>query len=622
MFRLFAILFFISINIFSKNLDVSALQNIETTDYIYYINDAENRFTYEDIVNKNNLENLKIKHIGAAKGPFWTKLSLINNSNEMKKISLYNPLSGMNKIDVYILKENKLIKNLYLGDLRKQEKRENLTTYSSIDLILNPNESITIISKIENFHIYNLAWEVLPTNEFLAKDNKKIFYAGLFGGIVLLFCIYNALNFILYKNKSYLIICVIALSLNFYQYGFHGILYFLDINLNLELITAITWNSSLFGGIFFLLFSFIFFEQKEKYRKISYLTIFFMISYLFLVLLVLYAQFFDERYFEYSWLISFIILTSTLHLFLFAIYMVLKKELGSVFYMLGEGIFLVAIFFNTLGLFNFIPYYEIMKFLIPLSYMVNLICLVLVLYAKNKIEQENLKKSKMLLIEQSRFNSIGKALGHVSHQWKNPLTKVGTSITLLETIHKHDFSRFIETFEKQLPLMKKSLNLMKKSMDEFSTFYQTKNEKENFNLIESISNITEILSSKITLQRVKINYEIQEDFKIFGYEHILSNIFLVLIDNSLEAFSQTENNFITISTKKIKEKTIIKYQDNAGGIKIKPIDSVFDYFVSSKENKKSSGIGLAVVKMLVNDRLNGEINVQNHENGVVFTIIL
>lgn len=54
---------------------------------------------YEYINNKDNLENLKIKHIGSAKGPFWTKLSLINSSNELKKISLYK-LSGMNKIDV------------------------------------------------------------------------------------------------------------------------------------------------------------------------------------------------------------------------------------------------------------------------------------------------------------------------------------------------------------------------------------------------------------------------------------------------------------------------------------------------------------------------------------------
>lgn len=67
---------------------------------------------------------------------------------------------------------------------------------------------------------------------------------------------------------------------------------------------------------------------------------------------------------------------------------------------------------------------------------------------------------------------------------------------------------------------------------------------------------------------------------------------------------------------------IITYEDNAGGIKIKPIELVFNYFVTSKNNNKSSGIGLAVVKLLIQERLNGEISVKNNENGSVFTITI
>ena len=283
---------------FSKILDVSNPKNLETLEYISFINDSLNSYSYEDINKKEDLESLKIKHIGGAVGPFWTKLNLINNSTQTKQITLYNPLAGINKIDVYLLKENHLIKTLKLGDLRNQDEKETLSTYSSFNLVLNPNESITVISKIENFHIYNLVWEILETNDFFTKDSQKIFYSGFIGGIVLLFCLYNILNFILYKNKSYLIICAIALSLSFYQYGFHGIFYFLNIGVNLELITAMTWNSSLFGGIFLLLFAFIFFEQYTKYRKNAYLNLFFMFAYFLLVYLLIYAQYIDETYYK------------------------------------------------------------------------------------------------------------------------------------------------------------------------------------------------------------------------------------------------------------------------------------------------------------------------------------
>jgi len=622
MFKYLVILLLFCNSIFSKTLDISNSENLQTLEYITFTNDSLNKYSFEDINKKEDLKILRIKHIGGATGPFWTKLELINNANEIKQITIYNPLSGINKIDVYLLRGEVLIKTLNLGDLREQNQREGLTSYSSFNLVLNPNESITIISKIENYHIYNLAWEILETKDFYTKDSQKIFYAGLIGGIILLFCFHNILNFILYKNKSYLIIGAIALSLGFYQFGFHGIFYFLNISLSLDLITAITWISPLFGGIFLLLFSLIFFEQYKKYRKIFYLTIFFIIFYFLLILLVTYAQFFDESYFNFSWLISLVILSSTLHLFLFAIYMLMKKEIGSKYYIFGEGVLFIVVFFNTLGLFNLIFYFEIIKFLIPFAYILNIIFLVLALYSKNSTEQENLKKAKILLLEQSRFNSIGQAIGHISHQWKNPLTKIGTSITLLETIYNHDLDRFIQTFEKQLPLIKNSVKLMKKSMDEFSNFYQTKNEKEIFSLLESISNITEILGSKITLKRVNIDLQIDKEFNIESYEHILSNVFLILIDNSLDAFSEKNDNFIKINAKMDKDKTVISYIDNAGGIKIKPIESVFDYFVSSKDDKKSSGIGLAVAKMLINDRLDGQINVKNNQGGIIFTIII
>lgn len=618
-FILFLILVLTTLN--SKILDISN-SNIQTLEYTYFINDNKNLYNYEDIYKNENLETLKIKHIGSAKGPFWTKITLQNNSNEIKQFIMFNPLAGTNKIDVYLVQNDKLIKTFNLGDFRPQKQVQNLATYSNINLILKPNETITVVSKIENFHIYNLGWEIVPSLDFFKQETQKLFYAGLIGGIVLLFCIYNIFNFLIYKNSIYLIISSIAVALSFYQYGFHGIFYFLDIGLNLELITAITWNSSIIGGFLILLFAYVFFNQKEKYVKSSYINIFFLFCFFFLFLLIIYSQFFNEEYFKYSFLLPFIVLTSTVYLFLFAIYMVWKKEIGSLYYLLGEGVLLISIFFNTLGLFNIIAYDESMKFLITFSYIINLSFLVRALYVKNKMEQEELKRTKILLLEQSRFNSIGQAIGHASHQWKSPLTSLGTSLTLLETVYYHNIEKLNLTFEKQLPTMKRSLELMKKSIDEFSNFYKTKNKKEEFSLIDSISNVSEILSQKITLKNVEIKYELEKNFSIYSFEHIFSNIFLVLIDNSLDAFTKNQDNLITISAIKKNKKIIITYKDNAGGIKIKPIESVFEYFVSSKKNKKLSGIGLAVVKMLINDRLKGEISVKNDDFGVVFTIII
>ncbi|EJF06558.1 histidine kinase [Thiovulum sp. ES] len=59
----------------------------------------------------------------------------------------------------------------------------------------------------------------------------------------------------------------------------------------------------------------------------------------------------------------------------------------------------------------------------------------------------------------------------------------------------------------------------------------------------------------------------------------------------------------------------IDYRDNAGGIKVEPVEKVFDYFVTTKG---SQGIGLSIVKHIV-EKLQGQISVSNENGGVFFS---
>jgi len=58
--------------------------------------------------------------------------------------------------------------------------------------------------------------------------------------------------------------------------------------------------------------------------------------------------------------------------------------------------------------------------------------------------------------------------------------------------------------------------------------------------------------------------------------------------------------------------------DNGGGIKINPNERVFETFVSDKED--GHGIGLAMCKVLVENKLQGNIKAFNQANGACFEI--
>ena len=66
-------------------------------------------------------------------------------------------------------------------------------------------------------------------------------------------------------------------------------------------------------------------------------------------------------------------------------------------------------------------------------------------------------------------------------------------------------------------------------------------------------------------------------------------------------------------------KIIITIEDNAGGIKIEPMEKIFQTNVSQKNH---GGIGLYITKKIIEEKLNGVIGAQNIKNGAKFTIII
>jgi C4-dicarboxylate-specific signal transduction histidine kinase len=296
------------------------------------------------------------------------------------------------------------------------------------------------------------------------------------------------------------------------------------------------------------------------------------------------------------------------------------KEVGSKYYISGQIIIVVAVIINTLAIFNIIEFHNYYRYIITLSVMVDVILLFIAQSLKTQKHLSELYQAKVMLLEQSRFTSMGQAIGHMTHQWKHPLTLIGTSVTLLETILRHDKDNTLIYLEKELPSITHSISHMKKTMMELSHYYSGKLERKTFSPRESINNSIALLSAKSTLKNAKITMDIAEDVKINNYEHIFSNIIIVLIDNSLDEFKYQNDNQIHISIKSYEKHNILTYKDNAGGIQIEPIEKVFEYFVSSKGESQGHGIGLAMVKMLVEERLDGEITVENSDDGVVFEI--
>lgn len=596
---------------------------ISSKNHIYYINDKQNKLDAYKVLNLKDIKKASRLHIGVKEGSFWTRVSIKNISDITKTIFIYNPLAGINMVDVHIFKNNTLVKTLQLGDLRDQKDRELLSRYgASFTYTLQKDETITIVSKINNYYIYNIGWDIKSVESFIKDHSNNVFALAFYGGVMIIFSILTFFLYRLYKDVGYLIVSINAIVLILYFYGFNGILYYLDMGVSLALINTITWNMALVAFVLFTIFPYYFFNLKQRFPKFTLLIKFLVLLTLIIIFISIYAQYIDEKYFaifKYVQYLTFLIPTS---LIILGIYMAIKKEAGSKYYLIAQGILFVAINFNALALFGFINYHESYKSIIPIANMFDLFFLLLAQYKQTKIRQNELIRNKDILIEQARFISIGQAIGNITHQWKKPLTGFGSNITYLETILKNDESNLHESFNKKLPNLKFNISLMQKTLDDLSNYFSTKNISESFDPKYAIEKyVLELLNSKITLKNVAIKIDTDDKFEIECKKYIFSNLMMILIDNSLDAFKDNKGNKISINIYKKDKKYIIHYTDNAGGIKVKPIEKIFEYFYSDKQDDSlGHGMGMPIAKMLIEDRLNGSITLKNINDGVEFII--
>jgi two-component system, sensor histidine kinase LadS len=598
-----------------------SLNHFNSSTYMGYIQDTNDSLTPEMVLEADNLETLnKNGQIGNKFGPFWSRLEIKNSTDEIKNLILYNGVPGINYIDVYIYKNTLLKESHLLGDMREPSTKELQGRHSMFELVLAPDEELIIISKVNNYNITNLGWIISDNNLFFNHESLKLVMFGLLGGGLLFYIALNIVLLYIYRKIIYFVIAIWTWSILIFIYSLQGVIHVLDLGLNLTFITLYAWIHPHVGYTLLMLFTILFFDLKNRYKKTAY-TLYLLIFCHFLMILTLsYGVYVDHSYMKYFGFTGLLAIINATVLIVAGLYM---REIGSKFYLLGQMLLFFAIILSSLSIFGFIDFYEFHSYIVIIAIILDLGLLFIAQSLKTKHTIDKLNTNKLALIEQSRFSAMGYAINNITHQWKHPLTHLGTSLALIDAMIKNKKDEAIPLIENELPKANYSINLMKKTLDEFSNYYTKELKKGNFSPKDSIEHITYILKSKIILKNTTITLEIDENLKIYNYEHIFSNIILILIDNSLDAFdSKSNNKAIAISIVEKNNHLFITYKDNAGGIKIEPIEKVFEYSISSKEKKQNSGVGLSIVKMFVEERFNGDISVTNTKDGVEFLIKL
>ena len=142
---------------------------------------------------------------------------------------------------------------------------------------------------------------------------------------------------------------------------------------------------------------------------------------------------------------------------------------------------------------------------------------------------------------------------------------------------------------------------------------------EFVNISELAEVVIENQKMEADKKNIKIITEIEKDIHVEGDELMLMRLFINLISNAISY--NKENGYVKIELIKTGNKLIGKIYDNGIGISKENINKIWIRFfqVDSSRTTDSSGLGLAMVKWIV-EAHNGTISVVSQlEKGTLFT---
>ena len=330
---------------------------------------------------------------------------------------------------------------------------------------------------------------------------------------------------------------------------------------------------------------------------------------------------------------------------IYAGFQVLPHYRAARYYIVGWIVFLLATILVALNKLGFIPTYPAILYTQQIGSLIQMILLSFALADRiNMMKLDHLKKLRdfneklqakiankvdeirrkdQMMIQQSRQAAMGEMIENIAHQWRQPLNQL--SLIQSNIFIEYELGRLSDTKMEEYQAQSESLMAyMTQTIDDFRNFFLPKHESAPFCVCTSIRQALELL--KPTLSRYHIRTDLDCDGKpsAIGHENEFSQVLINILNNAKDAMLEhrCEHPMLTIKVEAQKERVQIAICDNGGGVDTAIADKIFDPYFTTKFKSQGTGIGLYMVKMIMEKSMNGRVRVSNSKEGACFYLEL
>ncbi len=614
-----AIAIFFSHFCLAKTLEIGLFNLYETKEYIEYtladnIHETPNNLALR-AWKKNKKSFNRLKYNAHA---YWARIKIKNISNKEQSYYFKAENQFTYKIDYFLQESNQTILHIEDGVISKNPNRVFNTNHLIFPLYLKPNSQVTVYFKIRNYNKIDIDFKLVTQDYLIDYYQTYNLLEGIFFGGMLLMLLYNLFLYFLLRMRAYLYYVAYVFWLSVYFIGLFGFSqrYF-------ESYTYLFYLSS--GALFIFLTLFVqsILNLKEKLPKVHQILNLFILYFIVSTLiniyvleshLFIYAQLLFNIFFALISIFVIIIIGSTYYL------AYVKKDRIAKIYSITWSI--LAIIGTLLPL----QYLNLIPLDIPINYIFQFLILIEILffsfilaYKINLIEEEKQEKER-LLVQQNKLASMGEVISMIAHQWRQPLSEINGVILNMDLDYRNQqlseskFSNYLDNIELTTEYMSQTIN-------DFIDYFKHNKEKEQFTLSSLIKGALNLISSSHKNQIV-IKYFKHPEMILSSYRSELIQALLIVINNAIDACLEIEDreSEIHLSVNMDSHYIIITIQDNGCGIPKEIINKIYDPYFTTKHKAKGTGLGLYILKMIIEQTIQGKIEINSSNKGTICNI--
>lgn len=240
------------------------------------------------------------------------------------------------------------------------------------------------------------------------------------------------------------------------------------------------------------------------------------------------------------------------------------------------------------------------------------------LYTANK----ELEIRNKQLIQAGKMAALGEMASGIAHEINNPLSVItGNSTLLKKKIEKGDIEP--SDFSQRLEKIEQTSHRLAKIVNGLRTFSRN-GEHDPFIISEFgplLEESLELSSERFLAHNTRLIIDPIPKVKISCRSTQISQVFINLFNNALDATANLPERWVKISFQKTEDSIVVFVSDSGKGVDPEIIDKIFEPFFTSKETGKGTGLGLSLSKKII-EMHKGELVLDNTAPNTTFIVSL